>query len=255
MYLDVADLRTFYDLPLGRLLRVLIGGRIRKLWPDLQNRSLLGIGYAGPFMRPYLGSAERCVAAMPAQQGAVGWPRESSNRAALIEDDNLPFSDAFFDRVMVVHALDHCADPSKILDEAWRVLKPGGHLIAVVPNRRGLWTQSELSPFGYGRPYSGSQLRNLLRTCGFDITAQEEALFLPPSKRRFILNAARTWEGLGRRFWPAFGGLLIVEATKKHSRGTPIEVSRNPLRALKPLFVPESEPVGAKSVHRREPPQ
>lgn len=252
MYLDVADLRTFYDLPLGRLLRVLVGGQIRKLWPNLEDMSLLGIGYAGPFMRPYLGSAERCVAAMPAQQGAVGWPREAANRATLVEDSNLPFSDAFFERVMVVHALDHSADPAKILEEAWRVLKPGGRLIAVVPNRRGLWSQSELSPFGYGRPYSGSQLKNLLRSCGFDVVAQEEALFLPPSKRRYILNAARTWEGLGRRFWPAFAGLLIVEAEKKHTRGSPVEVSRNPLRVLKPVFIPDPTPVGATPVRKEQ---
>ncbi len=250
MYLDVADLRTFYDLPMGRLLRVLIGGRIRTLWPSLKGETLLGIGYAGPFMRPYLGSADRCIAAMPAPQGAVGWPREADNAATLVEDGRLPFSDAFFDRAMVVHALDHAADPAEILREAWRVLAPGGRLIAIVPNRRGLWSQSELSPFGYGRPYSGSQLRSLLRSCQFDVVAQEEALFLPPTRAKFILRSARTWEGIGRRLWPAFGGLIIVEAEKKVFRGLPVEGTRHALRVLKPVFVPEGAAAGMEPVRR-----
>ncbi|MEJ8476319.1 class I SAM-dependent methyltransferase [Roseibium algae] len=250
MYLDVADLRTFYDLPMGRLLRVLIGGQIRALWPNLENQSLLGIGYAGPFMRPYLGSAERCVAAMPAQQGAVGWPRELDNSATLVEDSNLPFSDAFFDRVIAVHALDHAADASSILHEAWRVLAPGGRLIVIVPNRSGLWSQSELSPFGYGRPYSRSQLKGLLRSCQFDVVAQKEALFLPPTRARFVLRSARTWEGIGRRLWPAFGGLLIVEAEKKVYRGVPKEGLRSPFRVLRPVFVPEGATAGMKPIRR-----
>ncbi|WP_417687469.1 class I SAM-dependent methyltransferase [Roseibium sp.] len=253
MYLDVADLRTFYDLPLGRLLRVLIGGRVRTLWPSLEGQSLLGIGYAGPFMRPYLGSAERCIAAMPAQQGAVGWPREADNAATLVEDSRLPFSDAYFDRVMVVHALDHAADPSAILREAWRVLAPGGRLIAIVPNRRGLWAQSELSPFGYGRPYSRGQLRNLLKSCQFDVIGQEEALFLPPSRLRFVLRSARTWEGLGRRLWPAFSGLLIMEAEKKVYRGIPVEGSRSALRVLRPVFIPDGAPAGFKPMRYDNP--
>ncbi|MBS8261858.1 class I SAM-dependent methyltransferase [Roseibium polysiphoniae] len=250
MYLDVADLRTFYDLPMGRLLRVLIGGRIRALWPSLEGQSLLGIGYAGPFMRPYLGSAERCIAAMPAQQGAVGWPREADNAAVLVEDGRLPVSDAFFDRVLAVHALDHAADPSAILREAWRVLAPGGRMIAIVPNRRGLWSQSELSPFGYGRPYSRGQLKGLLRSCQFDVAAQDEALFLPPTRARVVLRSARTWEGIGRRMWPAFGGLLIMEAEKKVFRGLPVEGTRSALRVLKPVFVPEGAAAGLKPVRR-----
>lgn len=250
MYLDVADLRTFYDLPIGRLLRVLIGGQIRSLWPTLEGESLLGLGYAAPFMRPYLGSAERCIAAMPAPQGAVGWPREADNCASLVDETNLPFSDAFFDRVMLVHALDHSPNSADLLAEAWRVLAPGGRLIAIVPNRRGLWSQSEISPFGYARPYSRSQLKGLLRSCMFEVVEHREALFLPPSKAAFVLRSARTWEGIGRRCWPAFCGLLIAEAEKKVHRGIPAEKEKNPFRVLRPVFVPEGRPVGMRPVRR-----
>jgi SAM-dependent methyltransferase len=250
MYLDVVHLRAFYDLPLGQLLRGLIGAPVERMWPDLKGQSLLGIGYAGPFMRPYLGSAERAIAAMPAPQGAVHWPRERANACTLIEDGALPFHDATFDRVMLVHALDHCFDPAAMLREAWRVLAPGGRLIAIVPNRRGLWARSELSPFGYGRPYSGGQLKELLKNCQFNVLSVSEALFMPPSRAVRIQRTARTWESLGRRFWPAFAGILIMEAEKQVFRSLPANGKESRLRVLRPVFLPEGATTGLKPVRR-----
>lgn len=246
MYLDVADLRTFYDLPLGRLLRSLVGTRIRALWPSAKGEALLGLGYAGPFLRPYMDEAARCVAAMPAQQGCVHWPRERANDAVLVEVNQLPFSDAVFDRAIIVHALDFSGDPAATLREAWRVLVPGGKLIVIVPNRSGLWSQSETSPFGYGRPFSKGQIQSLLKTCQFDVIAKEEALYLPPSRSRFILRSARTWEALGRALWPAFGGILVIEAEKRVHRGVQAENGKSMLRILRPVFVPEGVTTGMK---------
>ncbi|TYC52630.1 class I SAM-dependent methyltransferase [Rhodobacterales bacterium] len=257
MYLDVVHLRAFYDLPLGRLLRSFVGAPIREMWPELKGQRLLGIGYSGPFMRPYLDSAERAIAAMPAPQGAVAWPRERDSACALVEDDALPFPDLSFDRVMLVHALDHCKDAEAVLKEAWRVLAPGGRLIAVVANRRGLWAQSELSPFGYGRPYSGGQLKELLKSSQFNVVNDAEALFMPPTRARTILRAARTWEAIGRRVWPAFGGVLIMEAEKVVFQSLPAGGKKKSLRVLRPVFIPEGAATGLKpirSVHAHEQP-
>jgi SAM-dependent methyltransferase len=248
MYLDVVHLRAFYDLPLGRLLRSLIGAPVRKMWPDLKGQSLLGIGYAGPFMRPYLDSAERAIAAMPAPQGAVPWPRERDSACVLVEETDLPFPDAYFDRVMLVHALEHCSDPAAVLREAWRVLAPGGRLIAIVPNRRGLWAQSELSPYGYGRPYSGGQLKDLLKSCQFNVLGDTEAVFMPPSRARTVLRAARTWESIGRRIWPVFGGILVTEAEKVVFQSLPSGGQKSRLRVLRPVFLPEGVATGLKPV-------
>lgn len=248
MYLDVVHLRTFYDLPLGHLLRGLIGAPIEQTWPDLEGLSLLGLGYAGPFMRPYLGTVDRAVAAMPAPQGAVRWPREKDNACTLVEDDALPFPDGTFDRVMIVHAVDHCSDPQTLLREAWRVLMPGGRLIVVVANRRGIWARSELSPFGYGRPYSGSQLKELLKSSQFNVVTDTEALFMPPTKAGTSMSTARTWEKVGRRFWPAFAGVLIMEAEKTVFRGLPVNGKKSRLRIPRPVFIPEGVAPGLKPV-------
>ncbi len=252
MYLDVVHLRAFYDLPLGQLLRGLIGDPVERMWPDLKGQSLLGVGYAGPFMRPYLGSIERAVAAMPAPQGAIHWPREKDNACALIEDEALPFHDATFDRIMLVHALDHCSDPSAMLREAWRVLAPGGRLITIVPNRRGLWARSEFSPFGYGRPYSGRQLRELLKNCQFNVLDDSGALFMPPSRSISVQRSARTWEALGARFLPAFAGILIMEAEKLVFRSLPANGKKSRLRVLRPVFLPDGATTGLKPVRKTQ---
>ncbi|MBB98198.1 MAG: methyltransferase type 11 [Rhodobacteraceae bacterium] len=243
MYLDVVHQRTFYDLPLGRMLRVLVGARIRSFWPELRDRRLIGIGYAGPYMRPYLDEAERCVAAMPAAQGVVAWPRGGRNSATLVDETELPFFDNSFDNALVVHGVDHSGDPDAMLREVWRVLAPGGRMIVVLPNRRGLWARSEISPFGYGRPFSRSQIEALLRSCQFNTLGTGEALFLPPTKSRMLLRSARAWERVGQRLWPAFAGLLLVEAEKQIYRGTPVGKTRL-IRSFRPTFIPDGAATG-----------
>lgn len=45
--------------------------------------------------------------------------------------EQLPYQDASYDLVMVASALDHCADPARVLAEARRVLRPGGTLLLI----------------------------------------------------------------------------------------------------------------------------
>ncbi len=47
----------------------------------------------------------------------------------------LPFEDASFDLIVCFEALEHVADPGRVLDELRRVLRPGGLLAVSSPNR------------------------------------------------------------------------------------------------------------------------
>ena len=42
----------------------------------------------------------------------------------------LPVADAVFDNACLVSCLDHMIDYHRAIDEAWRILKPGGRLFA-----------------------------------------------------------------------------------------------------------------------------
>ena len=239
MYLDVVDLRDFYGRRLGLVARRLIGERLKARWPAVAGESLLGIGYATPYLRALGEGAERILAFMPATQGVVNWPREGPNAAALVLEDALPLPDASIDRVLVVHALEMAGDGRDLLREIWRVLAPGGRVLIVVPNRSGMWAHSEATPFGYGRPFGRTQLTALLRDAMFSPLGWTEALAVPPFRHRPWLRTGQAWERVGRVLWPAFAGVVIVEATKQLYQGIPARQPAGRMkRALRPALIP-----------------
>src|ERR1700728_4547538 len=188
--MDVVDLRNFYAQRLGVVARRFIGRGIRAHWSDTTSLRVLGIGYATPYLGLFREEAERCLALMPAPQGVVRWPSSKPALAALVEEDDLPLTDSAVDRVLLVHSLEMSADPMELLREAWRVLAAGGRLMVVVPNRRGLWARMDTTPFGHGRPYSRSQIMQLLRETWFTPTGWNEALYVPPFEGSLVLRSA-----------------------------------------------------------------
>ncbi len=240
MHADIVDLRAFYASMLGRLAERSIAAAIAPVWAAVPNERLVGLGYALPWLDRFGADAERVFAFMPATQGAVNWPPQGPSATALVFDEELPLQDSSVDRILMVHALEHSEDPHETLKEMWRALAPNGRLVVVVPNRRGVWARLEHTPFGTGRPYSRGQLTKLLRDSNFTPGPFSEALFFPPSHRRAVLRLYQYFERAGRRFWPMFSGVIIVEAQKRLYQGVP--VSR---RASRRVFVPVLSPQGA----------
>ncbi len=237
--MDVVDLRNFYAQQLGVVARRFVGRGIRARWNDTRALRVLGVGYATPYLGLFREEAERCLALMPAAQGVVRWPSTRPALAALVEEDELPLTDSAVDRVLLVHALEMSSDPAELLREAWRVLAAGGRLMAVVPNRRGLWARMDTTPFGQGRPYSRTQITQLLRDTWFTPTGWGEALYVPPIPRRWFLRSAVAWERTGATLSAPFAGVHIVEATKQVYRAIPARREKRRLvPALQPVLAP-----------------
>lgn len=105
--------------------------------------------------------------------GAVGMDVLAESAADVVADLNerWPFPDGRFDRIFANHVLEHVPDVIHVIDEAWRVLTPGGVLIARGPHfssahlvwsdpthRRGLsaamflhFQPGTIHPYGRGR--------------------------------------------------------------------------------------------------------
>ena len=212
---DVVDLRDFYRTPLGQVARRMIRQAVRRMWPDMRGLRVLGIGYPAPFLTAISPESERTLALMPASLGVLAWPADGANLATLADEGELPFADFSMDRVLLIHTLETSDQVGPLLKEVWRVLAGGGRLMVVAPNRRGIWARLDRTPFGSGRPYTMSQLSQLLRDELFTPVATATALFVPPVKSRMVLRSARFWERLGTRWFPTFAGVVIVEATKQ----------------------------------------
>jgi SAM-dependent methyltransferase len=227
---DVVDLRDFYRTGLGQVARRMIRGAIRRVWPDLHGMRLLGIGYPTPFLTTISPQTERTIGLMPAFLGVLGWSPEGRNLVTLADEGELPFADYSIDRVLLVHALETSEQAGPMLKEIWRVLAGGGRLLIVVPNRRGIWARLDRTPFGSGRPYTMSQLSQLLRDEQFTPVGSDTALFIPPARKRMILRSALAWERIGRRWFPTFAGVVLVEATKQiYAKPTPVRALRRRL--------------------------
>jgi SAM-dependent methyltransferase len=215
MYADVVDLRDFYATRLGQVVRRMVRRRIRLMWPDVHGMRVMGMGYAAPYLRLFSDEAERVLGMMPAEQGVLAWPTDGPNCVALSEEGELPLQDYSVDRVLLVHALEYSEHARLLLREVWRVLAGGGRLLAVVPNRRGIWARLERTPLGIGHPYSASQLTRLLRDEHFTPERTSPALFIPPTASRMMLRSAAAWEQVGERWFTTFAGVVLVEATKQ----------------------------------------
>jgi SAM-dependent methyltransferase len=244
---DIVDLRSFYSSLLGRLAEHSIAMALSTIWAKLPNERLVGLGYALPWLDRFGTDAERVFAFMPATQGAVVWPVGGPSATALVFDEELPLVDSSIDRMLLVHSLEHSESPRETLKEVWRVLSPNGRVVIVVPNRRGVWARFEHTPFGTGRPFSRSQLTELLRDANFTPSAWSDALFFPPSKRRFMMRFHNILERTGRRLWPIFSGVIVVEAQKRLYQGVPVAK-----RASRRVFVPVLSPQGAATRTQRE---
>jgi SAM-dependent methyltransferase len=241
MTIDVIDLRDFYSRRLGIVARQLINRGIRARWPDAAGQRVLGLGYPTPYLGLFREDSERCIAFMPAAQGVLKWPTARPALATLIDEFSMPLPDAAVDRILLVHALEMSDDPERLLREVWRVLSPSGRLIAIIPNRRGVWTRTDNTPFGHGRPYSRAQITQLLRQTWFTPASWGEALFLPPVGNSWFLRSAMAWERVGAALSLPFAGVHIVEATKQVYRAIPAHRERTRLiPSLQPVLVPSS---------------
>ena len=79
---------------------------------------------------------------------------------------HLPFDDVSFDSIFSSEVLEHIFNLPEILDELYRVLKPGGHMLITVPF---VWDEHEI-PYDFAR-YTSFGLAHILKEKGFEPVA------------------------------------------------------------------------------------
>jgi SAM-dependent methyltransferase len=82
-----------------------------------------------------------------------------------IANGRYPFSENTFDSAVANHVIEHLIDPSPLLFEARRVLKPGGIFLIGVPGRRGFSSDPDHKTF-----YDLEKLNGVAGNHGFKVT-------------------------------------------------------------------------------------
>ena len=141
--------------------------------------------------------------------------------------------------MLLIHALEESDDPEGLMIEARRVLAPSGRLIVVAASRRGLWSHAENTPFGFGRPFSRSQLEAVVNIAGLEPTAWSRALYMPPHGA--FAPYVEMIEQIGSRLLAPFSGVILLEAVKQTFAVKP----RGAKAAAFALPVFQPSPVGA----------
>lgn len=80
--------------------------------------------------------------------------------------DTLPFADEEFDLIALLDTIEHIPDEFGVLEECWRVLKPGGKLMITVPAFMWLWSYND-EINAHQRRYTAPELRHKLEMAGF----------------------------------------------------------------------------------------
>lgn len=248
MRTEAIEIDRFYRSQRGEAARTMVYRRLQALWPEVKGLDMLGYGFAGPYLEPFREKARRAVAFMPSAQGAIAWPDRHGERCASVlgEETRLPFAEAMFDRIVAVHTLEEADDLQRLLRELWRVLAPEGRLVIVAAHRAGAWARVDATPFGHGRPFSRGQLTRLLTGALFEPIAWARALYAPPWSMFCGPRLSGLFESAGERFWPGFGGLILVEAVKHvgaiRPTGAAVPVRRKALDAAPGAALSPPEP-------------
>ena len=214
MQLDAARLRDFYRTPLGQVVRRQLAAQIRRRWTAVSGLTVIGTGFATPYLGSFRAEAARTGCLMPARQGALVWPPGAKCHSVLVEEHHWPLPDNSVDRLLAVHMIEAAERVGPVLREMWRVLAPDGRVILIVPNRTGVWSRIDTTPFGQGLPFSHSQLAQQLSDALLTPLGWGGALFFPPVSNRFALRMAPALERTGTKLSRGLGGVMIVEARK-----------------------------------------
>jgi len=235
MDIIAADLLDFYATPLGQRSNEVLGQRIASWWPDLSGQRILTLGY-GALLESHLLPLDPLSIChfVPARlAGVVG--SMQTGREVLTDDTLMPLDSESMDRVIMLHRLEHARRQDRTFREIWRVLKPGGRLITVVPSAFGLWSRTPGTPFSKGSAFTGLRLAATLSEQLFTLERMRNALFFPP-------HSALKWARLPT------GGVLIAEAQKF---GGPAHLVQSPPAGLKQRkTAPETAALKAKQETR-----
>ena len=111
--------------------RSLITG-VKPLLKDFSG-NVLDIGAGSQFFKRYLPKTANYRALELKQQGRLfGWEEEARN-IDFYDGIDMPYENESFNNILCLEVFEHCKDPSQLIREIERVIKPSGTVVISVP--------------------------------------------------------------------------------------------------------------------------
>jgi SAM-dependent methyltransferase len=131
-------------------------------------------------------------------------------RAGIIEEANFP--DDHFDAVIMGGVIEHLYDPFRVLQEVWRVLKPGGLFYLDAPNEDGLYSR-------IGNLYLRAQRRDWVVNLAPTFPPYHVQGFNPGSLQRIVERVGFQLEELKiyGKVWPLTGEASLRKRMEFHA--------------------------------------
>lgn len=166
-------------------------GESRKILAGLKAQKILDVGCHGGRFTYEISKLfpQALIYGIDISFAAIEFARKKYQKFHFIvaKAENLPFADNTFDLVTCLEVLEHVQNPQLVIRGIYRVLKPNGTLVVLVPTENilfriiwRLWTK-----FGPGRVWSHTHvhqlqdqtIRDLLDKEGFKIDEKKDFLF------------------------------------------------------------------------------
>jgi SAM-dependent methyltransferase len=146
--------------------RTLVGSLLRKSGAGNGRPDLLEIGCgAGGLLKEL--SRTSVAYGMDVEAESMKYCQERGlERLCLGDAAALPYRSEQFDAVVCVDVLEHLDDDRAALADIYRVLKPGGRLLATVPAFQWLWSRRDVQ-LHHKRRYTLAELRERVAAAGF----------------------------------------------------------------------------------------
>lgn len=237
-------LKHWFDSPLGRLLLDVESKLLEEILPSLFGYHLLQLSVDG--RQVMFGASPIPHKIMLNDRLELGM----SKRSIIADNDELPVLNSSIDVVLLHHALDYADNPHQVLREAYRVLRPGGHIVIVGFNPASLWgvyrrlRRARQAPWN-GRFIRHGRLQDWLRLLELTETQCLSGCYVPPFESP-IWRRRLSWLRFFARRAPAKSGAVLVTVARKDIVGvTPLrEMWKRKL--VKPLGVIDANPSANK---------
>ena len=214
MDISASDIYSFYQSKLGSLVKRTIRQKIISSIDETKHIDVCGYGYVSPylsFINKHFPKSNVIEFRPDFLDGAVKETVDFNQK--FIHEYFLPLEPSMVDVVVSTHLLEFVEKPQSSIEEIWRILRPNGYFISILPRRSGIWTRYDNNPFGFGRSYSSSQFKNLIDNY-FVLDKKNSFLHFPPWGHYLNYKFYQTFENLGNNIFPYMGGLMVCVCKK-----------------------------------------